>query len=111
MRLLRVCVRSSALFGCFLLTGLTLGCAKPDKGADIPPAAPVTWEPPAELILEEWTEVLGTTQPLPNQVARISAPVEGRVASVLQGEEGKPVLEGEQVKQGTVVVQLDDTIV
>jgi multidrug efflux pump subunit AcrA (membrane-fusion protein) len=111
MRFLPVRFRPLFLIGGMLLNVLALGCAKPNKGPEVPPAAPVTWEPPAELMLEEWTEVLGTTQPLPNQVARLSAPVEGRVASILQTEDGKPVHEGEQVKQGTVVVQLDDTIV
>src|SRR5207248_94147 len=52
-------------------------------------------------------ELFGSTQPLPDRVARISAPVEGRVLSVLRDENGKPVAEGQLVTAGTVVVQLD----
>jgi RND family efflux transporter MFP subunit len=49
--------------------------------------------------------------PLPDRVARVTAPVEGRVVSVLTGAGGKPVVEGQHVDKDTVLVQLDDTII
>ena len=47
------------------------------------PPAPVKWEGPRQLFLEEWTELVGTTEPLPDHAARVTAPVEGRVSAVL----------------------------
>src|SRR5438045_153537 len=38
-------------------------------------------------------------------------PVEGRVVAVLRGAAGKPVVEGQPVHQGDVLVQLDATVV
>jgi RND family efflux transporter MFP subunit len=111
MRLSACRSRSAIFFVGFLVAGQALGCGKPEKAADAPPAAPVTWEPPAELMLEEWSELLGFTQPLPDQIARVSAPVEARVASVLKDSDGKPVVEGEPVRQGTVIVRLDDAMI
>ena len=58
----------------------------------------------------EWTEAIGTTQPLPNHSARISAAVEGHVLTVLRDEHGGTVVEGQEVKAGQVVVQLDDSV-
>ena len=66
------------------------------------------WEPALPLVLEEWTELVGTTCPLPNHEARISAPVEGRVLATLGDKSGKQqVGEGQHVNPGTVLVQLD----
>src|SRR5438477_12082211 len=94
-----------------LLAGL-LGCHRGDKPPEekVPPA-PVKWEGARQLFLEEWTELVGTTQPLPDHAARVTAPVEGRVLSVLQGAAGKPVVEGQPVTKGDVLVQLDATVV
>src|SRR5207248_9014934 len=93
-----------------LLAGL-LGCHRGDKPPEekVPPA-PVKWEGARQLFLEEWTELVGTTQPLPEHASRVTAPVEGRVVSVLQGAAGKPVAEGRPVQKGDVLVQLDATI-
>jgi RND family efflux transporter MFP subunit len=63
-----------------------------------------------QFFLEEWTEILGTTQPLPDRAARITAPVEGRVASVLRDAHGQPLAEGSLVKKGDVIVRLDDGV-
>jgi multidrug efflux pump subunit AcrA (membrane-fusion protein) len=60
--------------------------------------------------LEEWTELVGTTMPLPDRVAQVTAPVGGQVLTVLTGAGNKPVAEGQHVAKGTVLVQLDDTI-
>jgi RND family efflux transporter MFP subunit len=109
-----MCVRSSSslwLSG-ILLWPLVLGCtgAKPAAIETAPPA-PVTWEPALPLVLDEWTELVGTTTPLPDRVARISAPVEGRVIEVLKDKNGKAVIEGQLVEPGTLLVQLDPTLV
>src|SRR5690349_20097613 len=63
-----------------------------------------------KVVLGEWTDLFGTTQPLPNYSARISAVVEGRVLSVLGDGKGSSVVEGEQVTPGQVIVQLDDSV-
>src|SRR5439155_14326594 len=61
--------------------------------------------------LTEWTELLGTTQPLPDRAARVSAALEGHVESVLGEEGGKRVAEGQRVTKGQVIVHLDDRVV
>jgi RND family efflux transporter MFP subunit len=63
-----------------------------------------------QLFIEEWTELLGTTQPLPDRAARITAPLEGQVLAVLQDSQGRPVAEGQAVKKGDVILQLDSSI-
>jgi RND family efflux transporter MFP subunit len=73
------------------------------------PPAPVKWEGARQLFLEEWTELVGTTQALPDHAARVTAPVEGRVSSVLTSADGKRLTEGQSVRQGDVLVQLDAT--
>src|SRR5437763_1076118 len=78
---------------------------------DEPPArAPVKWMAARQFFLEEWTEVVGTTLPLPAHSARITARVEGQVVSVLDGANGKPVVEGQTVKKGAVIVRLDASL-
>jgi multidrug efflux system membrane fusion protein len=64
-----------------------------------------------QLFLEEWTEIFGTTQPLPELSARVTAPVEGQVISVLQGTGGKKVVEGQEVRQGQIIARLDPSLV
>jgi RND family efflux transporter MFP subunit len=92
-----------------LLLSLPLACSRgPEE--ETPPPATVKWESAAENVLEEWTELIGTTVPLPDRVARISSPVEGRVVSV-GGSADMPVTEGHLVKKGTVLVQLDTTVI
>jgi RND family efflux transporter MFP subunit len=63
------------------------------------------------LIIGEWTELLGTTQPLPDRMAKIATPIEGRVLTVLRDAADKSLAEGQDVKAGTVIVQLDTRIV
>jgi hypothetical protein len=95
-----------------ILVPLALGCAgaKPAAEETTPPA-PVTWEPSLPLVLEEWTELVGTSTPLPDRIARISAPVEGHVLAVLKDKSGKPVIEGQFVEPGTLLVQFDPTLI
>src|SRR3954471_18965277 len=97
------------------LAGLRLcaaGCGKPAAPAEekAPPAT-VKWEGPVRGALEEWTELFGTTVPVADRVARVTAPVEGRVQSVFSDAGSKPVIEGERVEKGTALVQLDPTVV
>src|SRR5206468_7807258 len=78
--------RRTIFFGCTLLvlTFFTVGCGRATKPAEekVPPA-PVKWEGLRQLFLEEWTELVGTTQPLPDHAARVTSPVAGRVLEVL----------------------------
>jgi RND family efflux transporter MFP subunit len=95
------------------LGGLLAGChlaATPPAEEKVPPA-PLKWEGLRQLVLEEWTELVGTTQPLPDHAARVTAPVEGRVVSVLQGTSGAPVAEGQMVHPDDILVQLDATVI
>jgi multidrug efflux pump subunit AcrA (membrane-fusion protein) len=105
MRLLR------SFAGLLVLACLSLGCNGAAKPAEekVPPA-PVKWEGARQVFLEEWTELVGTTQQLPDHSARVTAPIEGRVLSVLQGAAGKPVVEGQTVQAGDILVRLDDTV-
>lgn len=100
--------RYVVLVAAFFLA-LPLACSRPPDEENAPPAT-VKWESAAENFLEEWTELVGTTIPLPDRVARISSPVEGRVVSV-GGLANTPVAEGQVVKKGTVMVQLDTTVI
>src|SRR5262245_2543110 len=91
------------------LACLPLACSQPPGGETNPPA-PVEAVAPRALVLGQWTELDGTTQPLPQHAARISAAVEGRVDSVLTGADGKPVHEGQVVHAGDVIARLDTRI-
>ena len=95
-----------------LLVCLPLGCKRTATAEEekAPPAT-VKWEGALQSALEEWTELVGTTMPLPDRVARVTAPVEGQVVSVLTGPGGKQVAEGQRIDEGTVLVQLDDTVI
>src|SRR5262249_50193650 len=68
--------------------------------------APVKVAAARTLKLGEWTELLGTTQPPPDRVGRVSTAVEGRVVSVLGGG----LAEGSRVERGQVLVRLDDCV-
>jgi RND family efflux transporter MFP subunit len=91
---------------------LPLGCAKEVEtpAEEEEHAAPVKWEPAEKADLEEWTELLGITQPLPNHAAHVSAAVGGFVLSVLPSEKGKVIVEGQRVVKGQILVQLDDRV-
>lgn len=69
--------------------------------------APVKVVLARSLVIGQKTELLGTTQALPNHIARISSPFEGRLYSVLKGTGGQVVEEGQLVKAGDVIAQLD----
>jgi multidrug efflux pump subunit AcrA (membrane-fusion protein) len=101
--------RSARFVSAFLfLACISLGCKGAVKPAEekVPPA-PVKWENLREMFVEEWTELIGSTQPLPDHAARVTTPVAGQVVSVLRGGDDKPVFEGQLVEEGTVLAQLD----
>jgi RND family efflux transporter MFP subunit len=88
---------------------LLAGCSKP-QAPESTPGAPVKWEPASQAVPEEWAELVGVTQPLPDCVAHVSVPVEGRVVSLLKNAEGKTLHEGDVVAEGEVIARLDDHI-
>jgi len=96
-----------------VLMALPLGCKKaddPSEEGEEDHAAPVKWEPAEKADLEEWTELLGITQPLPNHVAHISAALGGYVLSILPSDNGKAIKEGQRVEKGQIIVLLDDRV-
>jgi membrane fusion protein, multidrug efflux system len=96
----------------YVLIVCAVGCGKPAAPTEekAPPAT-VKWEGPVRGALEEWTELFGTTVPVADRVARVTAPVEGRVQAVFSDSGSKPITEGQRVEKGTVLVQLDPTVV
>src|ERR1700730_1561340 len=99
--------------GIIFCVALAAGCGRGTKPPDHkgPPPATVKWEGPLQSALEEWTELVGTTVPLPDRMARVSAPIEGRVLSVFGDAGSSPVAEGQRVEKGAALVQLDPTVV
>lgn len=100
------------LCGCGVILAAALGCNRPPPPPEEkPPPATVKWEAPVRGALEEWIELTGTTAPVPDRVARVTAPVEGRVLSVFGVPGNSPVVEGQRVEKGTALVQLDPAVV
>jgi membrane fusion protein (multidrug efflux system) len=100
------CAIPLAAVGVFLLGSLPWG------GVELPPPedeprAPVIWLEARGMMLTEWVEIVGTTQPLPQQTARVTAPIEGQVVAVLPPAKDRSLAEGQPVKKGEVLVQLD----
>jgi multidrug efflux pump subunit AcrA (membrane-fusion protein) len=94
----------------FLLT--CLGCSRNAKPAEEPkkdPPAPIKWENARLALPEEWTVLVGTTQPLPEHAARVTSSVTARVVAVLPKRGEKSISEGQEVEQGDVLVELDAT--
>ena len=119
---LQPCSRSSSSFPQFVqgLIGFVLtcslaGCAgKPAAAPEVLPPAPVQLATTQEIVIGEWTELLGATQPLPNRSARITAAVEGRVTWLLDdpaAKNDKPLCEGQRITKGKAIGQLDDRLV
>lgn len=94
-----------------LLAVLPMGCGRSAPVEEKVPPAPVKAAKAMLIPLAEWKEIIGTTQPLPDRIARISAPVEGRVVSVLRDADGAPLAEGQVIKAGTVIAQLDTRVI
>jgi RND family efflux transporter MFP subunit len=68
-------------------------------------------ENPRLLTLAEWTDILGTTQPLPNHVARITAVIEGQLLSFPKTGDTSVGVEGREVKAGDIIARLDSRLV
>lgn len=96
---------------------LALGLLVPGCKQAAPPVpeevskAPVKVAAARRVPLAQWTELIGTTYPLPDHAARVSAALEGHVEAVLGEGSGKAVVEGQRVEKGQVIVQLDDRAV
>ena len=89
---------------------LLLGCRKESApSVEEKHPAPVRAVAAEKMSLGEWTELLGTTQPLPAGSAKVTALVEGRVLHVL-GDGAKSISEGDLIAAGQVIAQLDDRI-
>jgi RND family efflux transporter MFP subunit len=97
----------SSLF--LALAPLACGTANSTPEEEVHPA-PVKAVPAQMEMVGEWTELLGSTQPLPGHVARVSAAVGGQVVSVLDDGKGPPLVEGQLVKKGQVLVRLNDRL-
>jgi membrane fusion protein, multidrug efflux system len=98
-------------FVCILLALAPIGCRKeaPAAAEEKRAPAPVHAVAGEMVTLGEWTELLGTTQPLPRGSAKVTAQIEGRVLHVL-GDGAQSVAEGDLVAAGQVIAQLDDRI-
>jgi len=94
-----------------LLAFLEPGCKRAAEETPQTPPAPVKVDNASKQFLGGWTDLYGTTQPVPGRLARISTPVDGRVLSVLRDAGGKPLAEGQAVKAGDVIVTLDSRLV
>jgi multidrug efflux system membrane fusion protein len=99
------------LIGCLLL-GLSVGCGRTEApGEESAPPATVTWKVASQNALEEWTELVGTTMPLPDRQAHVSTVLGGQVVSVFGAPAGQRIAEGQRVEKGTLLVQLDSTLI
>ncbi len=97
------------VFSAALLTG----CSKPSEPADTTPPSPVEWKPAALAAPGEWTQLVGVTQPLPGDVARVTAAIDGHVSTLLQHPWWlwvKTLHEVDLVAAGEEIVHLDDRI-
>jgi RND family efflux transporter MFP subunit len=90
---------------------VTAGCHRAAPPAEEEGKAPVKVVLARRVSLGEHTELLGSTQPLPQHAARVTAPVEGHVLWALGDGSGPAVVEGQEVEKGRVIVQLDDRII
>jgi RND family efflux transporter MFP subunit len=109
MKLLPESIRPALLL--LTLAVLPVGCGQAPPAEENLPPAPVLAVNPRTLVFGQWVELDGTTQPLPQHSARVSAAVQGVVRTVLTGEDGKPVHEGQLVHVGDVIAELDRRIV
>ncbi|HEV3383820.1 MAG TPA: efflux RND transporter periplasmic adaptor subunit [Gemmata sp.] len=104
--------RFALSFCAFLsLAFLNFGCGRTANPVEKVPPAPIKWEEARQVFLEEWTELVGSTQPLPEHAARVTSPVAGRVIAVLPNRDGKPVVEGQTVEEGEVLIRLDASLI
>jgi multidrug efflux system membrane fusion protein len=95
----------------WFLSAFFLGCNnQTPKPSEEAPRAPVTAEQAKEEALTETIDLFGSIQPLPNHSAPITANVSAQVLTILQDAKGRPIVEGQRVRQGDVIVHLDDKV-
>ncbi|HQR09041.1 MAG TPA: efflux RND transporter periplasmic adaptor subunit [Gemmatales bacterium] len=100
----RIVLISTMGLAAAFLCGCTRSAPAPEEEVRLAPVKVVN----ARLLsIGQKIELLGTTQPLPGLVARISAPFEGRLFSILKGTKGESLSEGQSVNSGDVIAQLD----
>jgi RND family efflux transporter MFP subunit len=106
------CWRRFLHIGIGFFACLLFGCSHEDeeKAPEDAPRAPVMAEQAKEQSITETVELFGSIQPLPASSARITANVSAQVRSILQDANGKPLHEGQLIRRGEVVVQLDDRL-
>jgi RND family efflux transporter MFP subunit len=86
------------------------GCSKSEESEGEHPA-PVRVVAAEPLELGEWTELVGTVEALPHKGAQVSAAVTGQVVSILKTEDGKDLVEGDEVSATQVIGKLDDRVI
>jgi RND family efflux transporter MFP subunit len=88
------------------------GCGAAADSEEAKPPAPVEMQKASlDQTIPEWTELIGTTQPLPGKVARITTAVEAQVRWVLAEKgDGTGFKEGQWVKEGDIIARLDDRV-
>jgi RND family efflux transporter MFP subunit len=88
-----------------------MGCGAAAKEEEAKPPALVDVEKAStDQTLREWTELIGSTQPLPDKIARVTTAVEAQVLWVLSDNNGQGVKEGQWVKKGDPIARLDDRV-
>jgi RND family efflux transporter MFP subunit len=103
----RSAILSNLLSG-IAFTFVIAGCHRPAPPEENVQLAPVKAAAAESVELSEWTDLIGSTQPLPDQTARITTPVPGLVLRVLSDGKGKSIVEGQRIDKDQVVAQLDD---
>jgi RND family efflux transporter MFP subunit len=99
------------LFVWLACTLFLAGCHRAVAPADENvPMAPVKAAAPEAVELAEWSDLIASTQPLPDQMARITSTVPGPVVRVLRDGKGKSLVEGQRVDKDQVIAQLDDRV-
>ncbi len=97
-----------ALLGGIAATFFLAGCqrtAPPEENVQLAPVKAASAE---SVNLSEWTDLIGSTQPLPDQTARITTTVPGLVLRVLVDGKGRSIVEGQRIDKDQVIAQLDD---
>ena len=97
-----------ALLSGIAFTSFMAGCHRPAPPEENVQLAPVKAASAESVDLTEWTDLIGSTQPLPEQTARITATVPGLVQLILADGKGKPIIEGQRIDKDQVIAQLDD---
>jgi RND family efflux transporter MFP subunit len=96
-----------------LLACLPLACSRAPESAaagEEGHPAPVKAVAARKVKLGEWTDLLGTTTPLPDMVRPLEARVEGYLLPFFGDGPGKSLVEGQRVQAGQVIARFDDRL-